>query len=204
MLVNPYTPEGKRLLATYEGTHIIQEGLGVVGATCIDPSNRFRTWTIHALYSPVRGRIISGIRAKLVDAKGFVTFCNQRDLEVLLDVASPGAYCQWLDQEYVEPLAEGWYGFCADEDDLVDDLYDRELEARALGQPGAMLPYGMSFQRRVHDGYHNDFEEEVMLLGDVFPETGAGPDTRFETVIRRWKSIERTPTIHRSKLWLRL
>lgn len=204
MLVNPYTADGKKLLATYEGTHIIQESLGVVGATCIDPDNRYRSWTIIALYSPVRGRSISGIRAKLVDSKGFVTFCNQRDLEVLLDVASPGAYCPWLGQEYVEPLAEGWYGLCADDDDLIDDLYDRELEARALGPDGAMLPSGMNFQRRVHDGNRNDFEEEMTLLWDACPETGAGPDTRFETIIRRWKSVERTPTILRGTLWSRL
>lgn len=204
MLVNVYTPEGRELIAPYPGTNLIQDGLGVVGTTVIDPNNRYRYWTIHALYLPTSGRAVGGIRAKLVDQKNFITFCNQRDLEVLLDVVSPGAYCEWLGKEYVDYFSEEWLGLCADEVDLIDDLYDRELEARAMTPVGHVLPPGMSFERRIHAEAGNDYIEEMMLLWDACRETMQGPDPRFDTVINRWTSIERTPHIERSSLWSKL
>lgn len=203
MLLNPYTPEGRVLTATISDTRILQETFGVVGVDIIDLHNRYRTWTVHALYAPMRGRAIGGIRAKLVDQKGFVTFCNQRDLEVLLDIASPGAYCQWLDSEYAEPDSREWLGFCTDEDDLIDDLFDRELEARSLQPAGTELAAGMGFTRRVHDGLHNDFEEEMTLLWDMCRETGMYPDPRYSTVSSRWSSIVRTRHADRRQLWVR-
>ncbi len=204
MLLNPYTAEGRELLVTIADSNVLQETLGVVGATISDPQNRFREWTVHSLYAPIRGRAVGGIRAKLYDQKGFITFCNQRDLEVLLDVVSPGAYCPWLDEEYVEPGDANWLGLCADEDDLIDDLFDREREARdAYGCWEAPLP-DISYVRRVHGGFHDDFEETIVLLWDIARETQVGPDTRFETVINRWRSVERTAPIHREKLWHRI
>lgn len=205
MIVNPYTQEGKQLTQPLGDTHLLQESFGIIGSRITDTHNRYREWTVHSLYSPALGRALGGIRAKLVDQKGFVTFCNQRDLEVLLDIASPGAWCPWLGDDYVEPLSAEWLGLCADEDDLTDDLYDREVEARtAYCQDGSPLPDGLNFQRRVHNGKHNDFVEEMLLLWDACPETGMCPDSRFETVISRWQSVERTPQLERAKLWLRI
>lgn len=205
MIINPYTPEGQVLLAPIPGTHIVEDSLGIVGATVRDPLNIMREWTIRSLYTPIRGRLIGGLRAKLEDQKGFITFCNQRDLEVLLDVASPGAYCIWLDDKYVEPGEREWIGFCVDELDLLDDLYDRELEARAqLPRQDMVLPPGLNFERRIHDGPHNDFIEHMMLRFDLDPDTGVGPDTRMATVDYRWTSVERTHPRERAKLWLKL
>lgn len=205
MIVNPYTPEGQALLAPIPGTHIIEDSLGIVGTTLREPTNIIREWTIRALYTPVRGRSLGGFRAKLEDQKGFITFCNQRDLEVLLDEASPGGYCAWLDAEYEEPGGPDWYGLCVDELDLLDDLYDRELEARAqLPRPDMALAPGLSFERRIHNGVHNDFIEAMMLRFDLDLETGMGPDPRMATIEQRWVSIERTPPHERKKLWLKL
>lgn len=204
MIVNPYTPEGQVLLAPIPGTHIVEDSLGLVGTTLRDPTNMIREWTIRALYTPVRGRSLGGLRAKLEDQKGFVTFCNQRDLEVLLDIASPGGYCVWLDDEYIEPGERGWYGLCVDELDLLDDLYDRELEARAQFPQDVVLQPGLGFERRVHDGLYNDFIEQMMLRWDFDPDTGTGPDTRLVTVDRRWTSVQRTASSERAKLWLRV
>lgn len=203
MLLNPYTAAGRERLTTLGDTNILQENFGIVGASFADVRNRFRRWTVHALYAPVSGRAVGGIRAKLADQKGYISFCNQRDLEVLLDVASPGAYCEWLGREYVELDDNEWIGLCCDEQDLVDDLFDRELEARAMYVEGAVLPAGLSLQRRIHDGYHNDFLEEMLLLWDICRETNMGPDTRYETVVNRWTSVERTPHAERAQLWLR-
>ena len=204
MIINPYSPEGQVLLAPIPGTHILEDSLGIVGATFRDPLNLMREWTIRSLYTPVPSRQLGGLRAKLEDQKGFVTFCNQRDLEVLLDVASPGAYCVWLDGKYVEPGEREWIGLCVDELDLLDDLFDRELEARAqLPRPDMVLQPGLNFERHVHDGQYNDFAEHMMLRFDMDPDTGSGPDSRLETVEYRWTSVERTHPRERAKLWLR-
>ncbi len=205
MIVNPYTQEGRSLIRPLGDTNLLEHTFGLVGKRITDLHNRFREWEVNALYAPVRGRSVGGIRAKLVDQKGFITFCNQRDLEVLLDIASPGAWCQWLGSDYAEPFTTEWIGFCADEDDLVDDLYDREVEARALYCPhNTPLPDSLNFNRRVHNGLHDDFEEEVLFLGDTYYESSAQLDSRFETVVNRWRSVERTPQVIRAKLWLRL
>ena len=205
MIVNPYTPEGQVLLAPILGTHILEDSLGIVGATLREPTNFTRQWTIRALYTPVKGRTLGGFRAKLEDQKGFITFCNQRDLEVLLGEAAPGDYCAWLDTDYVEPGDNTWCGLCVDELDLLDDLFDRELEARAqLPHPDMVLAPGLSFERRVHDGVNNDFIETMMLRSDLDPATGMGPDPRMATIEHRWVSIERTHPRERARLWMKM
>lgn len=205
MIVNPYTPEGQELLAPINGTHIVEDSLGIVGTRLREPSNLQREWTIRALYTPVRGRALGGFRTKLQDQKGFITFCNQRDLEILLGEASPGDYCVWLDTEYEEPGSTGWVGFCVDELDLLDDLFDRELEARAqLPRPDMALQPGLSFERRVHDGGFNDFIETMVLKFDLDPATGIGPDPRIATIEHRWASVERTSPRERARLWLKI
>lgn len=200
MLVNPYTVD-RSVLAPLPGTNIIENTLGIVGSSFRDPTNVIREWTVQALYTPVYGRALGGIRAKVIDQKDFISFVNQRDLEVLLEIAYPGAYCKWLDQDYVEPGEPGWFGLCVDSGDLTDDLFDREMEVRAQFPEDYVLPEGLNFERRVHDGRGNDFVETMLLLWDFDPETGMGPDTRLETINRRWQSLERTPTRERANLW---
>ena len=204
MVINPYSPTARDRIAPIPGTRIIEQTLGLIGLVFYEPADVDREWTVQALYTPVRGRALGGIRAKVEDQKGFVSFCNQRDLEVLLDIAKPGAYCPWLNQEYAEPGSPEWFGLCVDDQDLVDDLYDRELEARAMYQPGEVLPTGLEFERRIHNGARNDYIETMVLRWDFDPDSGISPDTRLETVERRWASVERTPPGERGRLWLRL
>ncbi len=204
MLINPWLPDSKPRLETIPGTRIIIETFGVVGADVVDPANPNRRWTVSGLYAPIRGRAVGGVRAKLYDQKEFVSFCNQRDFEVLLGLASPGSYCPWLDQYYVEPGEREWLGLCIDEQDLIDDLYDRELEARALYEDGGVLPDGLRFTRRIHASAESDFEELMVLLADADYELGIAPDLRIETITNRWASVERTAQRERGKLWLRL
>lgn len=204
MLLNPMRPEGQRRLTCLPGTRILEETFGVVGATVKDPFNILRVWTIECLYAPVRGRAIGGLRARLQDNLGFSTFCNQRDLEVLIDMAKPGTWCPWLDQDYVGINDNGWIGFAIDGDDLSDDLYDRELFLRAGAPPGTVLAHGTELSRRIHDGPRIDYEELLKLNWDADPDTGLGPDNKFATLDNRWLSIERTPGRERGKLWYSL
>jgi hypothetical protein len=186
MLLNPC----KVHLPVITGTRILQNDLGLAGFQYQDPANPGRVWTLQYLFAPIPRRALGGIRAKLMDDKGFVTFCNQRDLEILLGVAKPGELCYWLGQDYPEIGEKDWYGLCVDEEDLKDDLHERELRLRE--QCPGILPSHIEITRRIHDG-GADAEELNLLLWDMDMNTGLGPDTRLETVDRRWVRIERTP-----------
>lgn len=169
---------------------MLPEDFGLTGRRLRDPKDSFREWEVHMLYAPIPGRALGGIRAKLVDAKGFITFCNQRDLEVLLGLAQPRAWCRWAGEDYVGPDHKDWFGLCADEDDLIDDLQERELVMR--GQfPGGILPPDIEFTRRVHLEPRMDFEDYYILLRDFDPETGFFPDMRLETIENRWVRSQR-------------
>jgi len=186
MLLNPYTSR----LPTLGGTRLLQTSLGVVGSQLCDPTAPERVWTVQSIYAPIPGRHLGGVRAKLYDQKGFITFCNQRDLEVFLGVAAPGDWCLWASQKYVEPGDREWFGLCADQDDLLDDLYDRELWYRQ--QYTQLLPTPLEITRRIHLESGVDYEELFILRWDMDPDTGYGPDTRLETISRRWAKVERT------------
>lgn len=186
MIVNPFSRPD--LMATFPGTRILQVDFGIVGLSIADPFESQRFWKIHGFYAP-SGRAIDGIRTKLVDQKDFVTFINQMDLEVLLGLGRPGAVCRWSGKKYAEPGDHDFYGMFVDDDDLVDDLYDRELLLR--GQtPGGVLNGSFELTRRVHKEEKVDVEELFTLLWDGDPETGLCPDIRFETVERRWSRVE--------------
>lgn len=185
MLLNPY----QVTVQAIPGSRILQDDLGLLGAIIEDPREAGRSWTIVNVYAPVEGRRLGGIRVKLEDSRGFTTFCNQRDLELILGLAKPGNFCPWLNEEYPEIKSEEFFGLCADEEDLRDDLYDRELEIRAQEQ--GVLPYGLQLYRRIHLSRRNDHEELFMMMYDCDPETGLGPDPRLKTLPSRWNRIER-------------
>ena len=155
-----------------------------------DPDNPYRNWTISALYTPLSGRSCGGIRAKLTDEKNYITFINQMDLEVLLGRAQPGALCKWSNKRYAAPGENTFYGFCADDDDLIDDLYDRELLMRGES-PTGVLSAACESVRRIHLEDRVDVEEYHIMMWDADPETGICPDIRFETLERRWTRVER-------------
>lgn len=192
MLLNPYKVE----LNTIPGSRMLVETMGLLGTGFEDSRHRERYWTIVNLFAPLKNRHLGGIRAKLQDQKGFVTFCNQRDLELLLGVAKPGNLCPWTSREYPEMDSREFFGMCADEEDLQDDLYEREMYLRGLMAASpeypSVIPYGYELQRRVHLGRSSDVEELYMMLYDCVPETGYGPDARFETLSQRWSRVERS------------
>lgn len=185
MLLNPF----RTTVQAIPGSRILQSELGLVGAVIYEEKAPERPWTIVGVYAPIKGRRLGGIRVKLQDDKGFVTFCNQRDLELFLGIAKPGNLCPWLGTDYPEFESDDFFGLCADEEDLRDDLYDRELELRA--QNTGVLPYGHEVYRLIHLSRKNDHEELYMMLYDCDPETGYGPDPRLVTLPSRWTRIER-------------
>lgn len=183
MLVNVFAERWR--VPTHEGTRMIQTDLGILGAEIYDPKEPLRRWFVESLFAPVPGRALGGIRAKLVDEKGFVSFLNQRDLEVSIGMATPGKWCIWAGHAYVDAEHEDWFGVCADEEDLLDDLQEREFLLRAGSLQGVLYP-PLEITRRVHTEARNDFEEDHVLLWDMDPETGLGPDLRLETIKSRW------------------
>jgi hypothetical protein len=186
MLLNVY----QHRPAVIPGTRLLEATLGVVGARITDPLHAQRMWEVQGLYLPVEGRALGGVRAKLVDQKGFITFCNQRDLEVLLGIGRVGSPVEWRDDEYVAPGDREWCGLCCDEDDLLDDLQEREMFFRAQ-LPSGMLYPNLEMERRVHLHDTYDCEELYLVVQDCDPETGLFPDARFETIERRWTRAER-------------
>lgn len=191
MLVHPFAQ--KELLEAYEGTRLLKEDFGIVGLQFREDAEPGRMWEIKALYAPVPGRHLGGLRARLEDNHKFVSFLNQRDLEVLLGLGTPGRPCIWTRDDYPEPGSREWYGLCADEDDLEDDLLDRELLLRGES-PDWRLPPGLELTRRIHLGERNDVEELLMLRLDMDEDTGISPDPRLSTISRRWVCIERRRT----------
>lgn len=188
-MLNPYSHK----LEAIEGTPFVQdrEVLAFIGAEVPSEDPR-RRWTVQSFLLPSRRRALGGLRVKLQDQKGFVTFVNQRDLEVLLGLGQPGEPCYWLGRNYVEPGDKDWVGFYADEEDLQDDLYERELLIRC---EYPLIPEGTQVTRLVHVDRGNDFEELYMLLFDGDRELGFYPDPRHETLMHRWVRVERVRVI---------
>lgn len=188
MIINPFTH--KEAMETYAGTRILQQDFGLVGNVLPDLFSRGRHWTISALYAPIGERAIGGIRSKLIDNKDYITFINQMDLEVLLDVARPGSRCKWSGKHYAHPGEPDFYGMCVDDDDLIDDLYDRELFLRGSSPTGVLSPQS-EIIRRIHLEDRIDVSEYHLLMWDMDPETGISPDIRIETMEKRWSRVER-------------
>jgi hypothetical protein len=188
MLVNVYAEPHRAV--PFAGTRLLPDAFGIMGVQIEDPKNARRIWCVQSVYAPIPGRMLGGVRIKLVDTKGFITFCNQRDMEVILGLGEPGHWCQWAGEEYVGPEDRRWMGLCADEDDLIDDLFEKEMYFRSQVQGGILVP-PIDFVRRIHTEPLSDLEEFYMLLGDYDPETGFYPDNRLETIERRWARSHR-------------
>lgn len=191
MIINPY--RDRTAIAPIAGTRKLSQDFGLIGTIIRDPYNSRRLWTIDGLYAPVTDRALGGIRAKLTDEKDFFTFINQQDLEVLLQVARPGETCKWSGKKYSGPGDYNFYGFCVDDDDLVDDLYDRELMLRGMS-PTGILNNNCEIFRRIHLEDKIDVQEYQILLWDADMNTGMFPDPRMETVENRWTRVERIKT----------
>lgn len=186
MLLNPNTAQ----LRPLPGTRILEQPLGIEGTTLYDPKEPWRAWTLYCFFAPIATMALNGVRARLVDAQGFSTFCNQRDLEVLLGHGYPNQRCKWLGTRYVDPSDPDWYGLCMDEQDLLDDLHYRELQLRN-GSPDPLQQ--QELVRYVHYDESLDKEERLLLTSDTHYVTGVSPDADFNTLERRWVSVETLP-----------
>lgn len=179
---------------------MLEETFGLVGVEIKDTVEPKRIWTITGFFSPLK-MAVGGIRTRVVDQKDFVSFINQRDLEVLLNDGEPGEHCAWLGEDYVSPYDREWLGFCTDPEDLEDDLFLREAEMRMeqtamTGSP--LLPTSLEITRRVHIGGSTNVTELYYLRGDFDMESGMYPDLRFETVAERWTRVERRAEVWRN------
>lgn len=176
------------------------ETFGLIGTAVTDPHHGERTWAIDGVYAPIAGRAVGGVRVHATDQKGFISFINQRDLEVLLGIGQPGQFCRWLGKDYVDPFdRENWFGFTLDEEDLRDDLYAREQELRFVQEEvtgGIYLPPGLELTRRLHLSRGVDVEELLFCNGDQASEEYS-PDMRINTIDVRWTRVERTQLIWR-------
>jgi hypothetical protein len=141
----------------------------------VDPFDSMRFWKVIAVYAPVR-RLIRGLRMKVQDQRGIVSFIEHMELEVLLGVGMPGKVCPWSGHLYAEPRELN--GPCMDDYDLDDDLYDRELELQSQGQ----LFMGMEIQRLVHLDRGIDRTERWYL--NQYDDLGVS------NIRRRWVRIE--------------
>jgi hypothetical protein len=186
-----------RDLKTIPGTRLLEDPLGLQGAYIMDYREPWRHWTVQWLLAPVPGRKLGGIRAKVMDHKGFVSFINQRDLEVTLGHGKAGEWCQWLGEEYKSPDDLNWYGLCCDDEDLRDDLFEREcwLRQQPHLKEQPYLPSGLGVTRRIHLDEGRDVEQLDTLLWDMDPVTRTCPDPRLETISKRWSKVERNPVV---------
>ena len=158
MLVNSHRDRPVAL----PGTRLLESTFGLDRRRVEDPHHPQRIWEVQELFSPLPERALGGIRVRLVDQKGFVTFCNQRDFEVLLGMGVPGNLCPWLDSPYAHWNEPEWFGFCCDEEDLRDDLYQREAELRGhvVDMSGSdWLDRQYELSRRVHLERNIDVED---------------------------------------------
>ena len=187
MLLNVYETRPE----VVPGTRRLEADFGIQGQRLRDLYNDERYWEVGESYLPFYGRALGGIRTKLTDQKGFVTFCNQRDFEVLLGMARPGDWCRWAGEEYVAPGHTKWMGLCCDEADIEDVLFGTEMTLRQYSPYNGWLVPPMDVEFRVHVETGYDVEETHVLIIDHDPETGLGPDTQFETLYRRWARSER-------------
>lgn len=184
MLIHPFEYRFRPI----PGTRLLEETFSLVGAEVEWPKGRL--WTILGFYEPKGAKcVLAGVRARVKDMKGFYSFINQRDIELLLDPALAGTWCKWMGEEYPELGGRSWFGPCVDAIDLQDDLHAIEQELRhEYGEPLPPLSVG----RRIHDN-GSDWEREELLLHDTDPTTGMSPDSRIETINSRWVTAERRP-----------
>ncbi len=194
MLLNPFTHSLDRYCI--EHSRMLGESFElnkIVGQSILDPATPNRIWTLYCWYAPVKRRL-GGLRAKFVDQKGFTTFCNQRDLELMLGLAQPGDWCRWTNAHYPERNSAEFYGFCMDEIDICDDLHAWEMQKRIeyWNQGHAIIPETFDISRRLHIGANNDVEQIDVFLFDYNPDTGMGPDPDVIRIDQRWRRSERS------------
>lgn len=180
-----------RKLETIPGTRLLASSFGLIGKSFTDPDDGRRVWHVVNTLRCVDSHL-EYVRLRVIDQKGFVSFINQMDYELLTGAARAGQLCPWTMQEYPEigDYKEGWLGLHTESEDLEDDLHLRELEIRSQVGWDVVLP-SLELTRYVHTDESTDEEMLEMLLWDADPMTGLGPDMRLETISKRWSRVQR-------------
>jgi hypothetical protein len=194
MLLNPFKDPPDRFCI--EHSRVLGEGFlpnQFAGTVLKDLQDPTRLWTLACFYMPLRSRALQGVRAKFIDQKGFITFCNQRDLELLLGFAKPGMWCPWTNSPYPELDGPDFYGFFMDYEDCVDDLHGWEMAKRQeYWQRGFQaIPETFSITRHLHLEARVDVEQVDLFLHDYDPVTGLSPDFDVQHISHRWRRVER-------------
>ena len=135
---------------TLPGTRILVENLGLIGSRFTDPAEVSRRWAVISVLRPLVIRPDRGVRCRVIDQTGIVSFVEHTDLELLTHRAKPGEFCPWTQDEYPEVGDElaGWRGLFMEEPELEDDLHIRELELRQeLGWSLAAMRSELTFTK---------------------------------------------------------
>lgn len=159
MILDPTLEQ--HLLETYPGTRLLKTNFSLAGVKVKDPKEN-RVWRIEACYAPLAIRRVRGVRFKVRDDRGFISFIEQLELELLLGVRKAGDYCTWAKCFY--PEVENMYGMCLDAFDLQDDLFDEERLTLATNEEYVYT--GGCIERRIHHEEYNDTYEWWQYIPD--------------------------------------
>jgi hypothetical protein len=174
------------------GTRYLAYTSGLIGKRFIDPHRATREWTVIDELCPLREPLVTRLRVR--DQCGVVSFINELDFDVLRHAVRPGSTDHRTMQSYpdIGDYRHGWEGLHVEYEDLDDDLLAREVALRNEYN-GWYLPLSNTINdlaRFIHtDGKDYMFIEK--LIQDVAPETGVGPDWRFETISKRWSQYHK-------------
>ena len=198
------------MITVVPGSRIVEgpaEYLVFVGRNFEDPKDVGRVWTVQHMYAPIPGTRLSGtpcvyLRARVLDQYGFSSFINERDLELLLEVAKPGAYCPMTGGAYpgIRDEQDGWHGFNMGLEEIEDDLQFLEMTV-VRPQNSGLVPYGAELIQRIHREEDIDIEKRWSAGCDWDPYTRQGPDGRIETIGYRWQHIESTRWNWKEQQW---
>jgi len=186
MIVHP--TRDRHLMGIIPGSRILKETFNLIGHEIVDRQTPGGKWLISGVYAPIAGRKPQGIRVKVTNPMTqAVTFVEQLYLEVALSIAEPGSYCLWSQSAYPAPGSSSFHALVCDDDDLEDDLYDRELIYRDLPDP---LPEGSTIERTYQSEPGAVFHEILTLVNGP---ANRGPNSLgIQNIDARWKRVERS------------
>ena len=177
-------------MPTIGNSRILRDDFGLIGHAVHDQRVDGGKWFIHGVYAPLGSHRPSGIRVKVVHPpSSTVTFIGQIYLEVALGLATPGSLCPWAGIPYPRPGTPTFYALVCDDDDLEDDLYDRELVLRS--DATEILREGTTITRRYQHEPGSIYRETLILVRDR-GGSGEVPANQLDGVGTRWQRVERS------------
>lgn len=192
MIINPCMDE--RATNVIVGSRMLADPLGLIGVTVMDPPYPRHTWMVTAVFAPIEGRRLGGIRVRVRDTRRDVAgFINQRDLEVMLGLADPGHGCLWMGRSeyYADPSTPAWMGVCMDVSDMQDDMHLREWTIRNdlhRTEGSDIMPVGLETRRRLWLGAGDVRDQVIYVYQDRLDEYGE-PNRDWDRVEERWRHV---------------